>query len=224
MTTPAQPIPTTPSSESEPSAEPATPQSAPSAPASGPQNGPDGFPAATPLAEMSAEQQVAYWKFHSRKHEDAARDLRSQYADYDTLRAKAAEADRLRQERETESEKAVREATKTARLAALQEVRPQLVAAEFRAASAGRIDAARLATLTEDIDMSRYLKSDGSVDLEKVAAKVDAWAPELDSTATEPPKRGVKPDPSQGSRGTKTTGADVGREMFEARRKRPANA
>ncbi|CRK59067.1 hypothetical protein [Alloactinosynnema sp. L-07] len=34
-----------------------------------------GYPANTPVAEMSAGQQAAYWKFHSRKHEDQLKGL-----------------------------------------------------------------------------------------------------------------------------------------------------
>lgn len=176
---------------------------------------------------MTSDQQISYWKFHSRKHEDSVRELRSQFGDYEQVKAKAAEADRLRQQVETDTEKALREATEKARQDAINEFRPALVAAEFRAASAGRIDADRLATLTEDIDMSRYLKADGKVDLDKVAAKVDAWAPPPappDPNEPPPPPRGVKPDPTQGSRGGKVTGTDLGREMFEARRKRQPTA
>jgi hypothetical protein len=172
---------------------------------------------------MTDAQAAAYWKFHSRKHEDSVRDLRNQYSDYDSVKAKAAEADRLRQQVETDAEKALREATETARKAALSEFSPRLVAAEFRAASAGRIDSQRLATLTEDIDMSRYLKADGSVDLDRVASKVDAWAPKpppLDPNQPLVPARGVKPDPSQGARGGNVSGTDVGREMFANRRGR----
>lgn len=204
---------------------PANPTSAPPAPA--PQAPAGGFPADTPLAEMTADQRENYWKFHSRKHEDTVRDLRTRYADYDALAAKAAEADRLRQQVETETEKALREATEKARQEAIAQLRPALVAAEFRAASAGRIDAERLATLTEDIDLSRYLKQDGSVDLDKVTAKVDAWAPPpppADPNEPPAPRRGVRADPSQGATGNKATGTDLGREMFEARRKRQPTA
>ena len=194
---------------------PTPPAGAPQPPAAVPSAG---FPADTPLSEMTADQQISYWKFHSRKHEDSVRDLRNQYADYDAIKAQAADAARLRQQVETDAEKALREATENARKTALDEFSPRLVAAEFRAASAGRIESDRLATLTEDIDMSRYLKADGSVDLDKVSAKVDAWAPKPappDPNAPPPPPRGVKPDHSQGARGGKV--GLTGREMYEAR-------
>ena len=87
------------------------------------------------------------------------------------------------------------------------------MAAEFRAAAAGRITAERLAVLTEDIDLSRYANPDGSVIWTRWRRR---WRPGL--RRHEP--RSVRPDPTQGARDTKTTGTDVGRDMFAARRKR----
>jgi hypothetical protein len=185
----------------------------PSPPPSAPPKGDQGFPADTPLTEMTAEQQVAYWKHKARAHENTVKAR----ADYDDLKAQAAEAKKLRKERESETEKLIREAGEQATAAARAEVAPRLVMAEFRAAAAGRIDADRLAALTEDIDLARFLAGDGSVDLTRIAAKVEAWAP-----AAEQRKPAPKPDPTQGARNTKTTGTDVGREMFAARRKKPA--
>lgn len=172
-----------------------------------------GFPPDTPLREMTVEQQRDYWKHQARKHEDTAKSR----ADYGDLKAKAAEADKLRKERESEHEKAVREAAEKAAAEARAAMIPQVVSARFAAAAAGRIDPDRLATLIDDIDMTRYLKEDGAVDVEKVAAKVNAWAP-----PKEEPKK-LQPDPTQGARNTKTTGTDAGRAMFDARRgKKPA--
>lgn len=145
---------------------------------------------------------------------------REKYADYAELKRKATEHDRLTRERETEHEKAIREAREKAEQDARAEVQPKLVMAEFRAAAAGKIEPARLATLTEDIDLKRYLKDDGSVDLDKITAKVGAWTPQ----SADPPKTTPKPDRSQGSQGSvKTTGVDKGRALFENRRgRRPA--
>src|SRR5918997_1896184 len=161
------------------------------------------FPPDTPLSEMTVEQQREYWKHQARKHEATAKSR----ADYGDLKAKAAEADKLRKERESEHEKAVREAAEKAAAEARAAMIPQVVSARFAAAAAGRIDPDRLAPLIDGIDMARYLKDDGTVDVEKVAAKVNAWAP----PKGEPTK--PKPDPTQGARNTKTTGTDVGRAM-----------
>lgn len=140
---------------------------------------------------------------------------REKYADYAELKRKAAEAERLTRERETEHEKAVREAAEKAQQDATAAIRPKLVMAEFRAAAAGKITPERLATLTEDIDLNRYVKDDGSVDLDKITAKVGAWTP----APTEPPRTTPRPDRSQGSQGSvKSTGVDKGREMHRNRR------
>ncbi len=145
---------------------------------------------------------------------------RARFADYEDLKKKATELDKVKREQESETEKAVREAREEGLNAGRAEVRPTLVAAEFRAAAAGRIDADRLATLTDDIDMSRYLLDSGAVDVDKVAKKVDAWAPppDPDKEKDKAPRR-PRPDPSQGSSGKKTTsGMAAGREMFAASR------
>lgn len=201
------PDPPTPTPQPPPTPPKATPTPSP------PPSGDKGFPEHTSLTEMSGEQREAYWRHQAKKHEKTVKDQ----SDYGDLKTKAAEADRLRQEQETAAEKAVREAVEKARADTIAELRPQLVEARFHAAAAGRIDPDRLAALTEDIDMSRYLKDDGSVDVDKVAAKVEAWAPKKEE------QRSPKPDPTQGSRNTKTSGIDVGREMSQARhKKKPA--
>lgn len=149
-------------------------------------------------------------------NERFARDKRK-YGDLDELKAKADRLEQLERERESESEKLRREAAEAAEAAAIAKMRPQLVAAEFRAAAAGRIDAERLATLTEDIDYGKYVDDQGVIDNEKIQKKVAAWAP------TPEPPRGPRPDHSQGPRNNQTSGLSVGWEMFEARRgKRPA--
>lgn len=185
--------------------EPAPTPASPAAPT------PDkGFPADTPVAEMSVEQQAAYWKHQARKHQQRAESR----SDYDDLKAKAAEADRIRQERETEHEKAVREAAEKASAEARSAMAPSLVAAEFRAALAGRLTPEQRDALIEDINPSRYLKGDGTVDLDKVRKRADVLAP---------PSRGPKPDRSQGGAGTGTTSArDAGR--AEAARRFPKTA
>jgi hypothetical protein len=62
---------------------------------------------------------------------------RKKYADYDTLKQKAARADALDNELATETEKAVRAAREEERKAVLAAATPRLVKAEFRAAAKG---------------------------------------------------------------------------------------
>ncbi|WP_413600842.1 hypothetical protein [Curtobacterium sp. Curtsp57] len=72
---------------------------------------PSGFPANTPVAEMTQEQQLAYWKHQSRKHERRADERK----DYDQLRAAADELATLKAANQTEAEKALAEAREEAR-------------------------------------------------------------------------------------------------------------
>lgn len=105
---------------------------------------------------------------------------------------------------QSETERAIAEAKDEGKAEARKDFAPRLVRAEFRAASAGRLDADRLGDLLEDIDLSRFLDEDGEVDAKKVAKKVDAWAP------AEPVKPGKpKPDPRQGA-GDGTAGKTPG--------------
>ena len=189
--------------------DPAPPAPDPAPPAPDPE--PDrGFPENTPLTEMTGEQREAYWKFQARKHEGVVKSR----ADYDELKQRAAEADRLRKERETESEKAVREARETAAAEERARVAPRLVSAEFRAAAKGVLTAEQTTALLEDLDLTKYLDDKGEVDTAKVERKVTAFAPKKDD--------GKKhfPDLGQGKRDTAPkTSVASGREMYQARRR-----
>lgn len=150
----------------------------------------------------------------------AARDKK--YADYDQVVEKANNYDKLLQDTESDAEKRVREATEQARSAVLAEMRPQLVLAEMRATAAGRIEPDRFDTLVDDLDLTKYLTSDGAVDIDKVRKKVDAWAPppkndgEGQQQQSSGPRR-PRPDHSQGSGAGPTT--DTQRGLDEARRR-----
>ncbi len=194
------------------------PEPNPAQPTDAPPTDPSTAPAADPpkddrQAEIDriVAERVAREK---RKHADETKDLR----------AKAAEADRLRKERETETEKAIREAEERGRNAALAESRPRLVLAEIRAAAAGRIDPSRLDDLVDDIDLGRYVRDDGSVDVERVRRKVDAWSPpkQEPDKPDEPEKpsgpRRPRPDPTQGTGRSVATG-DGDRGVAEARKR-----
>lgn len=163
---------------------------------------------------MTIEQQAAYWKYYSRQHEATAKSR----ADYDTLKAKADEYDKHQAANATEQEKAVQAAAAAARAAALQETTPRLVAAEFRAATAGRIDPAQLAVLLEPLDMSKFLDPAGNVDTAKVATYAAGIAPAAPGTGGTPPS--TWPDMGQGRReGGAGPSVSAGRDMFEAQKK-----
>ena len=169
------------------------------------------FPDNTPVAEMNDKQAAAYWKHQSRKHENTAKAR----GDYDDLKKQAGEAATLRKERETENEKAVREAGEKATAEERKKTAPRLVSAEFRAAAKGVLSAEQTTALLEDLDLTKYLTDTGEVDVQRVEKKVAAFAPAKDDDA----KKRKFPDLGQGKRASKpAAGVSSGREMYEARR------
>lgn len=133
-----------------------------------------GFPADTPVAEMTPEQQAAYWKFHSRKHENT---VKSQ-SDYDELKALAekykAEHPEPKPEGTVDADKIREEAEK----AAAQKFATKLVVAEFKTQMAGRMSNDDFKELIEDLNLTNYLDKDGEVDTDRVAKKAAILAPE----------------------------------------------
>lgn len=177
--------------------------------------GEKGFPDNTPVAEMTDKQAAAYWKWQSRKHEKTVKDR----GDYDDLKKKAAEADKLRKERETENEKTVREAreaaaTEGAELAAGQRLVGLLVA---RGKTEDEAD-----EIVEDLNLTRYVK-DGRPDKDAIAKAVDRLAPPV----KEDDKRKKFPDLGQGNRAGSTGGkgsagaAEADRRFAKAGQKTP---
>lgn len=143
---------------------------------------------------------------------------KAQYADYDTLKAEAAEAARLRKEQETASEKAVREAREQAVAEERTKSAPRLVGAEFRAAAKGVLTDAQRDAFLEDADLTKYLNDKGEVDVAKVEAKVKALAPEK-GTGKETGR--VPRDLGQGNRseGGKVSVASARDDYLERRKK-----
>lgn len=192
-----------------------TPEPKPTAPAKPAEpstpSGDNGFPADTPISEMTGEQRENYWKHQARKHEATVKAR----GDYDDLKAKAAKHDALERELMSDKDKAVAEAKDSARAEAFAAVTPRLVAAEIRAAAAGRIEADRLAGLIAPLgDMAWFIK-DGEVDTDKVSAFVNASAAPAAQQQKGPTAQG------QGRRDS-STGPSLasGRELYLAQNKK----
>lgn len=97
---------------------------------------------------------------------------RGKYADYDDLKSKAAEFDKLAEQQKTEAEKAVEAARKEGRSEALKAANDRLLKAEIRAVAAGKLadpaDAVRL------LDLSAFtVGDDGEIDGKAIAAAID---------------------------------------------------
>lgn len=155
------------------------------------------YPRDKPLAEMTDAQQAAYWKAQSRKHEGTAK----RRGDYDDVKKRADQYDALANASKTEQERAVEAARAEERDKATKEANlkaaPRLVYAEFRAQAAGKLTEEQVKELTEDLDMTKYLGDDGDVDTDRVARKVNAFAPKSDGKGGN--SRG--PDMGMGNRG-----------------------
>lgn len=141
------------------------------------------WPANTPLAEMTVEQREAYHRYHSRKHEQAEKDLRQQLdarSDYDQIKA---ELEQLRQSGMSEAERAAEEAREQARregenLGAARYIRAA-VRGETRAilAAKGLSDSdesvkTAVESLVDSLDHTKLLDGQGEVDAGKLAAMI----------------------------------------------------
>lgn len=138
-----------------------------------------GFPANTPLEQMKPEQREAYWKHQSRKHEDRAKVFGSMTAEQlKDLQDKAAKHDEMELELGTTAEKAAAKAAKEAKEAARAETDPVVISAKLDAAAArAGVTEADLAKAVEFIDTKKFLKSDGTVDTDKVKSFIDTITP-----------------------------------------------
>ncbi|MFI7608792.1 hypothetical protein ACIBTV_27280 [Micromonospora sp. NPDC049366] len=178
--TPQPPVPTPPANAPVPQPNPA--------PATG--NGEHGFPENTPLAQMNDAQQAAYWRYHARKHEARANSM----SDYEQLKAKAAEADQLRQAAMSEQERAVEAARVEGRRAALDESGAALVEQFMTAALHGRLDTAQITALISPLDRKQFLTADGlRVDTDKVNAWAAVAAPVAPAAPAVPPAQAAPP-------------------------------
>lgn len=136
---------------------------------------------------------------------------RNKFADYDDLKNKASELETLKAQSMSEQEKAVAEAKKEAAAEAKREVLPLLVAAEFRALTAGRIEKAELDAILEPLDLTKFVDSKGNVDSPRISEWIKKAAPVVSGG-------GTFPDLGQGKRQqVKTSGKEAG--MAEAQRR-----
>jgi hypothetical protein len=168
---------------------------------------------------MTVEQQAAYWRTQARKHEDRVKAVGLTPEQVKELRDKATKHDALERELMSDKDKAVAEARESARREARAEVLPALVAAEFRAAAGNRIESARLATILEPLDLSKFLTDNGEVDTDKVTAYVNGVAPGTGTGLQQPPR-----GPSASGQGRRDSSAQPsvasGRERYAQRHKK----
>lgn len=157
---------------------------------------------ATPEPDRDWKAEADKWKALARKHENASAS---------TLK----ELDQMRTAQMSESEKAVAEAEKRGREAALKEMRTEMARTKLQAAAAGKVS--DVDALLELIDINRLVTDDG-VDEAAITAAVDRFtkvvpqAPKFDKVELGP----------QGDRPRQIGEADLKRmtpeQIVEARR------
>lgn len=148
-----------------------------------------GFPPATAVKDMTPDQQIAYWRHQSRKHEDRNK----QFGDLtpeqlEDLRAKAAKQELMEQELMGDHEKQVA----AAKAAGSSEERalwlPQVVSAHLRGILVGRgVEGERLDALLANVNAGNFADAKGKVDVEKISTYADSLIP--------PPAKGTPAGP-----------------------------
>ena len=161
---------------------------------------------AAPEPDKDWEAEALKWKALARKHENAnASSLK--------------ELEQLRTAQMSDSEKAIAEAEKRGREAALKELRADMARAKLQAQAAGKV--ADVEALLEVVDVSRFLKEDG-IDEEAIAATIERLT-KVAPAQPAPPKFGSVELGPQGDRPRQLGEADLSRmtpeQIVEARSK-----
>lgn len=165
--------------------------------------------------DMTVDQREAFWKRQARDNETKLKATRKQLAD---AKPKIDEYERLVQASKSESEKAVEAAKVEALRAGRAESVPQILAAELRAATGGKIDAEAAARKVSRLDKASFLDDNGLVDMTKVAEWVKDETPAEQQDGTGRPPVGF-PDLGQGQRGNSKPVSGAAAGLEEAKRR-----
>lgn len=138
-----------------------------------------GTPATEP-AEVDWQAKAQHWQEMARKNEARAKEN----ADA------AKQLEELRQASLSETERAVADAEKRGRQAALGEYGTRLAAAEIRAALSGIVSDP--AALIDDLNLAKFVTPDGDVDTKAVTALADKYAALAPKPVTDL-KQGTRP-------------------------------
>lgn len=175
-----------------------------------------GYPANTPVERMTPDQQAAYYRHQARKHEDRNKDLlRLTGGKFgDDLKAVFDELETLRDEKRTDSEKAVEEARRTAREEVTRDYGPKSVRTAFELLLGDMPEEDRNAEI-ELLDLSKFLTDSGDVDTAKVRSHAEKIAPADKGQGNQ------RHDFGAGRRGAgpAKTGISAGADLYAARKK-----
>lgn len=132
-----------------------------------------GFPAETKIVDMKPEEQAAYWKFQSRKHEGNVTALRTE------LEAKNKPAPVADSASKPEAGAPIDAATLRKEILAelKKEQAPDLVRSQFKALIGDRLPEKSRDAILEDLNTAKYVKEDGSIDSDAIKARAEVIAP-----------------------------------------------
>ncbi len=176
-------------------------------------------PPAQPPADKPAEPKPSEDLSKLREALDKERSLRKdaekRAKDGDAHRAKL---DELESASKSDLDKAVDAARKEGAGQALASANTRLIAAEARALAAeAKFRNPQLAVRAIDLADVK-VTADGVIDTAAISAALKTLSADEPYLLADNGPRVPKPDPTQGARNSTTTGVDVGREMYEARR------
>jgi hypothetical protein len=201
-----------------------TPDPAP-APAPAPTPTPDpkpddkGYPPNTPISEMNDSQRAAYFEEKSRVEENRRKDvLRLTGGKYgDDLKADMEELARLREEKMSDSEKAVETAKTQVRTEVAREMAADNVRTAFTLLLPDDMPEDQRTEALEVLNLEAFLTPDGKVDTAKVRTHATKLAPAKDTGTTRLPR-----EFGQGKRGPgqQSSGLDAGAELYKERHKK----
>lgn len=135
-----------------------------------------GYPKGVPVAEMTPEQQAAYWKFQSRKHETAVKayggKTPKQIAEMEQA-LKSLETERMSAEEKAIAE-AVANAEQATRTTLEQEWQGKYRAARLEAIAGRILDDDALKSFMDIADTSKFIGEDGDINSEAVMGHLTA--------------------------------------------------
>jgi hypothetical protein len=200
-----------------------TPDPAP-APAPAPTRTPDpkpddkGYPPNTPISEMNDSQRAAYFEEKSRVEENRRKDvLRLTGGKYgDDLKADMEELARLREEKMSDSEKAVETAKTQVRTEVAREMAADNVRTAFTLLLPDDMPEDQRTEALEVLNLEAFLTADGKVDTAKVRTHATKIAPAKDTGTSQ------LRDFGQGRRGSgqQSSGLDAGADLYKERHKK----
>lgn len=164
-----------------------------------------GYPENTPVADMSADQQVAYWRSHARKHEDRLKSIDVTPEELTRLREADAEMQKLADASRTDMERVEARATAAEQRAAAMEPELLRLQAAVKAGLPGDIATKLLAA-------SRRIVGSTAEEYEADAADYFSGTPIQFAPPTPPPP----PVMDQGARqtGRQSPSVAAGRDLW----------